>query len=101
MALFIQFAYMFTSGGPIFQIDKLYSAQYSKGELCNPMVSFDLYFLILFFSYLLAFILKIVNLHMYSFYEVHIEALRNNKGIQDTARKKYFLFYTMQLHESE
>jgi len=101
MAIYIQFCYMIMTGGPMLQIEKFMLSTYYQGELCNYLVTLDLFFLILFFSYMLAFLMKIINLHIFSFYDVHIQALRNNKGIQDTARKKYFIFYAFHLRESE
>lgn len=66
---------------PTFSIDKYNMAPYYKGELCNPLITADIYFLKVLFGYIIASILKICNMHHYSFCEVHLEAMRLNKGV--------------------
>lgn len=84
-----------------FQPDKEEIAKFYVGELCDILNYYATQRKIVIASYLIALFLKQYNMYYMVYLEIHIYAKQKVMKIQDAIKRKYYIFFTEVLRDSE
>ena len=100
MVIVVQIIFVYTSM-PHFYFEKQLMIPVYNGELCSPIDTNKLEFVMILCAYILGWILKLINVYSVFYHEVRVEAKAKDMKIQDVVRLQYFHFYTTLLSENE